>query len=179
MMVVQEGKTSMRMIRKRGDVGETRKETERRIMTVTIERKIIAIVGIVLAIIETAREILLAIVTTRNPRRIEEIALALFQSREITIAETETTTDEPEMWTMTDETETKITREETNPKTTNAEKKTEENTQTLGKEIGMRILTNLRVGGKEMAEMEKVTGLRVDKMRADALIDALAEIVLV
>jgi hypothetical protein len=152
MMVFQEEKTSMRMIKKRGEEEETRKE----ITTVTIERKTIVIAGIVLATIEMAKEILLAIVTTRNPRRIGEIALVLFQSRETTTEgiETGTTNAKIETETMTDE---------TNPKTTNAEKKTEENTQTLGKEIGMRMATSLLVGGIEMVEMEKVTGLRVDR----------------
>jgi hypothetical protein len=169
----------MRMIRKRGEEEETRKE----ITTVTIERKTIVIAGIVLATIEMAKEILLAIVTTRNPRRIGEIALVLFQSRETTTEgiETGTTNAKIETETMTDETNPKTTTEgietgttnakietetmtdETNPKTTNAEKKTEENTQTLGKEIGMRMATSLLVGGIEMVEMEKVTGLRVDR----------------
>jgi hypothetical protein len=161
-MVLQEEKTTMRMERKR-DEEETRKE----ITTVTIEQKTIAIAiaEIVLAIIETAREILLAIVTIKSLRRIEGIALALFQSREITNAEKkiETTTDATETETTIAEPEMMVTTKKTNPKTMKEKTETEEIDQSQGKETVMRMVTSLLVEGIEMGEMERGIGLRVDR----------------
>jgi hypothetical protein len=148
------------MIRKRGEEEETRKE----ITTVTIEQKTTAIAEIVLAIIETAKEILPAIVTIKNLRH-EEIAPVLFQSRETTNAEkkTETTTDETETETTNAEPEMMVTTKETTPKTTKEEIGIEEIKQSQGKEIGMRMATSLRVEGIGMGEMERVIGLRVGR----------------
>jgi hypothetical protein len=160
-MVVQEEKTTMRMIRKRGEEEETRKE----ITTVTTKQKTIAIAEIDLAIIETAKEILLAIGTIKNPRRIEGIALALFQSREIMTDETETETiiAETETRTTIAEPEMMVTIKEINPKTMKEKTETEEIKQSQGKEIVTRMATSLLVEGIEMVGMERGIGLRVDR----------------
>jgi lipopolysaccharide export LptBFGC system permease protein LptF len=159
-MVCQEEKTTMRMEKKREE-----EEISKEITTVTIEQKTTAIVEIVLAIIETAKEILLAIVTIKSLRRIGEIALVLFQSREITNAEKkiETTTDATETETTIAEPEMMVTTKKTNPKTMKEKTETEEIDQSQGKETVMRMVTSLLVEGIEMGEMERGIGLRVDR----------------
>jgi len=136
-MVVARGeKTIILMMERTGDEEETKKETE--ITTVTTNPAITAIAEtkeIVPATIETAKEMLLAIATRRNPHRIGEIA----QSPGIAI--------------MREGTETEIMIEETEKKIMNEETETGE--------IVVTMVTSLLVGGIEV-EMEDI-GLRVDR----------------
>ena len=136
MAAVQGKETSTMTMRKRENAEETRKETE--ITTVTTNPATMAIAEtkeIVPATIETAKEMLLAIATRRNPHRIGEIA----QSPGIAI--------------MREGTETEIMIEETEKKIMNEETETGE--------IVVTMVTSLLVGGIEV-EMEDI-GLRVDR----------------
>ena len=132
MMGIRGEKTMDILMRREGDAGEI----------TTVMKDLRTIVIVPATIIETAKEILLAIAMIRNPRLTEEIG----RVRKLGIE------------SMREEIEIESMREETGIKITIAEIEIEE---TQGEEIGMKIVTNLPVEG---IEMERDTiGLRVGR----------------